>query len=279
MVNPRTGVIIQARINSSRLPGKALLPLPQQGGQTILEHIIAKARAVVPAPEVILATSTNPENNLLGETARKNHIHFFQGDEADVLGRFYHAAQFHGLQTIVRLTGDNPFIDSQLLSQTLLEHHQVGAAYTSTTGLPLGTNLEIFSFPALEQAYRQASLPEHREHVTPYIRLNPGLFALHQKSFSDHQYGKPEWRLTIDNESDYALACALVLILQAQGKACTLGHVAGILQANPALLAINKDNYQKKVFTSQEEEITQAVALLQFYELSQAAAILDKHKP
>jgi spore coat polysaccharide biosynthesis protein SpsF len=276
MVNPRTGVIIQARLNSSRLPGKVLLPLPQQEAKTILDHIIERAGLVQPRPEIVLATSTSPENEVLEAAALKNNVHFFRGDEQDVLARFYHAAKAFRLETIVRLTADNPFVDPVLLSQTLRAHEQTGADYTSTTGLPLGTNLEIFSFRALNQAFHEARLPEHREHVTPYIRLHPGLFSLHHQEYSGKGLGQAAWRLTIDNESDYAFACALVLALGPQPQPASLAQVASLLTRNPALLTINKDNYQKKVFASIQEEIAAAVALLRFHDLNQAAAILHK---
>jgi spore coat polysaccharide biosynthesis protein SpsF len=277
MVSAKTGIIIQARVNASRLPGKVLLPLPQNAGRTLLDQVVANAAAVVPKPEIILATSTNPENDILEQAAVKNGIHFFRGEEQDVLARFYQAARAHKLNTIVRLTADNPFIDPGLLSQTLQQHLLSGVDYTGTVGLPLGANLELFSFRALEQAFREARAAEHREHVTPYIRLNPGLFSLSQQDFTGGEWGKPEWRLTIDNESDYALACAIFLALGP--PPLPLARVAAFLTANPALLAINKDNYQKKVFTSLQEELAEAVRLLQFYDLGQAAAILQQHKP
>jgi spore coat polysaccharide biosynthesis protein SpsF len=237
---------------------------------------VAAAAAVAPRAAVILATSTNPENDILGQAAEKNGIHFFRGDEQDVLARFYHAARAHQLETIVRLTADNPFIDPDLLSRTLAEHHQSGADYTGTTGLPLGTNLEIFTFRALERAFLEARSPEHREHVTPYIRLNPKLFTCQYKDLTGQQWGNANWRLTIDNESDYALACAVFLALGP--PPLPLARVAAFLRDNPALLVINKDNYQKKVFTSLQEELAEAVRLLQFYDLGQAAAMLQQYK-
>ena len=279
MVSSGTGVIIQARMSSSRLPGKVLLPLPQASGISLLDRIIACAGAVEPKPAIILATSTSAENDVLEQVAAKNDILFYRGEEQDVLARFYQAAAAHGLETIVRLTADNPFIDPGILSHSLQEHRQTGADYTVTTGLPLGTNLEIISFRALVQAHREARAAEHREHVTPYIRQHPELFSLRQLNLAGQQWGQAEWRLTVDNESDYALACAIFLALGAPPHPLPLARVAALLTANPALLTINKDNYQKKVFPSVQEEVAEAIALLRFNDLGRAANLLQQNKP
>ncbi|MGV3504279.1 MAG: cytidylyltransferase domain-containing protein [Adhaeribacter sp.] len=276
MVTPRTGLIIQARLNSSRLPGKVLLRLPQQGDQTILDHIIARGRLVQPRPEIILATSTNQENAVLEWEANKNGIHFFRGEEEDVLARYYHAACAFELETIVRLTADNPFVDPGIISQTLRTHHLSGADYTATTGLPLGTNLEIFGFTALEKAFKQATLAEHREHVTPFLRLNPQIFNLQYQDLSQDNPGQANWRLTIDNEADYALACAILLALPVRQEPAPLAQVQELLKQNPALLTINQHQYQKKIYLSLEQELTEAKALLRLHDMPRAARILDQ---
>lgn len=277
MVTPRTGLIIQARLNSSRLPNKVLLRLPQQGDKTILDHIIARGQLVMPQPKIVLATSTKGENDVLEKEAIKNNVLFFRGEEEDVLARFFHAALTFGLETIVRLTADNPFVDPDIISQSLQTHHRSGADYTATTGLPLGTNLEIFSFPALEKAFKEASLPEHREHVTPYLRLNPHLFDLHYLDLSQGAPDQANWRLTIDNEADYALACAILLAMPHQQFPVSLPQVVELLTQNPVLLTINKHHYQKKINLSLEQELSEAISLLRLNELPRAALILDQN--
>ena len=281
MVNPQTGILIQARINSSRLPGKVLLPLPNASGKTLLDQIVKRALAVKQKPALIIATSTQAENNALAAVATRNNVLIFRGDEEDVLARYYNAATEFGLDIIIRLTADNPFIDPLILSQTLQDHITAGADYTYTTGLPLGTNIEIVSYPALKKCYEEAKLPEHREHVTLYIRQNPDSFKIHHLNLENTLYGLPHWRLTVDNESDYALACTLYLLLDNNtgSDIFTLADVAKLLQNNPALLLINKNNYQKKVFASLQEELTEAVQLLQSLDFARAAQILATQIP
>jgi len=279
MVNPKIGILIQARINSNRLPGKVLLPLPETSGKTLLDQIVRRALAVKPPTTVIIATSTNPENDPLAAIAEQNQVALFRGDEEDVLARFYSAAIAFDLDIIIRLTADNPFIDASILSRILQEHIAQQADYSYTTGLPIGTNIEIVSFAALTKCYELAQLPAHREHVTLYIRQNPAVFKILHRNLENSGNGLPNWRLTVDNETDYALACALYLLLDKHPDIFTLSDVAQLLHTNPALLLINKNNYQKKVFNSVPEELTEAIHLLQHLDFPQAAKILADQLP
>ena len=279
MVNLKIGILIQARLNSSRLPGKILLPLPNASGKTLLDQIVLRALAVKQKTEVIIATSTRAENNVLADVATRNQVLLFRGDEEDVLARFYQAAKHFGLDIIIRLTADNPFIDPAILSQSLQDHIAQEAEYTYTTGLPIGTNIEIVSFRALKKCYEIAQLPEHREHVTIYIRQNPNKFKILPLNLENSLYGLPNWRLTVDNETDYALACVLYLLLGTGNAIFSLPEVAQILHTNPALLLVNKNNYQKKVFTSVQEELTEAVQFLQSLDFLAAAKLLAAQTP
>lgn len=274
MVNLKIGIVIQARLNSNRLPGKALLPLPNASEKTLLEQIIRRALAVKYNPEIIIATSTRSENDELEIVAKRNQVQFFRGEEEDVLARFYAAATAFNLDIIIRLTADNPFIDPFILSQILQEHIDQQADYTVTTGLPIGLNVEMLNFKVLEQCFQETMLPEHREHVTLYIRQNPAKFKILYKNFGNQNYGSPNWRLTVDNENDYAFACALFLLLDRPSHIFTLHEIVQLLNTNPALLLINKDNYQKKVFKNVQEELTEAIQMLQSLDFPQAAKIL-----
>ena len=279
MVNLKIGIVIQARINSNRLPGKALLPLPNASGFTIIEQVIRRALAVKYNPEIIIATSNRLENDELELVAQRNQVQFFRGEEDDVLARFYAAATTFNLDIIIRLTADNPFIDPFILSQILQEHIDQQADYTVTTGLPIGLNVEMVNFKILEQCFQETTLPEHREHVTLYIRQNPGKFKILYKDFENQNYGSPNWRLTVDNENDYAFACALFLLLDKPPHIFNLHEIVQFLNTNPALLLINKDNYQKKVFENKEQELAEAIQILQNLDFPNAAKILASQLP
>jgi len=274
MVEKKIGIVIQARLNSSRLPKKVLLPLPHGSATTLLDQIIRRAQKSCLDPVVILATSDQPENNDLQEVANKNQAYFYQGPEEDVLARFYEAATLHKLDVVVRLTADNPFIEASIIDQTVNALLAQNYSYTVTAGLPLGCNIEVISMDALVQAHLEATLPEHREHVTPYIKQNPNLFRLHTQPF--YQPGYSTWRLTVDNENDYALACLLYHWLYPINPYFGLEQVAAVIQNHPWITFINRQNFQKQIFTDLDTEVQAGVKLLEQHDLPQAAKLLAK---
>ncbi|RAK69646.1 cytidylyltransferase domain-containing protein [Hymenobacter edaphi] len=239
----RLGALVQARMGSTRLPGKALLPLPLGGPTSVLAQVLARAGRAATLHTTVVATSTLPADDVLATAAAALGVPVFRGDEADVLGRFQQAAAAHGLDVIVRLTGDNPALDPHYLDEAVGGHLAAGADYTLTTGLPLGTNLEIISRAALERAAAQARLPEEREHVTPYLRRHPEQFRLQTLPLTAP--GAPaSLRLTLDYPSDYALLHLLFTTLPA---GFGLAEVGALLAAQPWLPHINHDNQQVRV--------------------------------
>lgn len=206
MVSPgKIGAIIQARVMSRRFPGKVLLSLPYGSGISIIENIVLRVGNVPKINAVVVATSDRPENDEIVSIARSAGAEVFRGSEDDVLDRFHKAAALHGLGQIVRLTADNPFIDPSILSVCLENHEKRKADYTKTVGLPLGMNFEVISFSALERLQRNVILNDEREHVTLHVNKNPSDFTICVLNL-----GRPEYeglRLTVDCETDYALAC------------------------------------------------------------------------
>ena len=157
------------------------------------------------------------------------------------MGRFYQAATLHKLEVIVRLTGDNPAIDPTYIDQAVHFHLAQQADYTLTTGLPLGTNLEIISQSALATAHQQATRPEEREHVTPYLRRNPGgQFHLQTLPLTVHPTLR-DLRLTLDYPSDYAL---LHVLFSQLADPFSLADVQELLLQFPWLTQINYNNEQ-----------------------------------
>lgn len=242
--SPRVGALVQVRMGSTRLPGKALLPLPLHAPHsTVFQHIIARARQAVFVHKIIVATSDTQSDDPIVELATQLQIPVFRGDEQDVLGRFNNAALAHDLNIIVRLTGDNPAIDPIYIDQAVEFHLAQQADYTLTTGLPLGTNLEVISQLALAAAHLQAMRPEEREHVTPYLRRNPGgQFRLQTLALTVPAPLR-DLRLTLDYPSDYAL---LHLLFSQLPEQFTLADVQNLLLEYPWLTQINHQNEQLK---------------------------------
>jgi len=244
----RVLALIQARLGSSRLPGKSRLPLPLSAvgdAHTILGHVVSRARRATSISKIIVATTKQPIDDELVTLAGRLGTGVFRGDEQDVLGRFAGALHHAGdVPTIVRLTADNPAIDPALLDVAVAHHLATGADYTHTTGLPLGTNFEILSAAALRRAHAEAHQPDEREHVTPYLRRHPELFRLETLALAVPP-AVAALRLTVDYPSDYAL---LSLLFAELGSDFSLTDPAGLpalLARYPWLGSINAANVQR----------------------------------
>lgn len=201
------GVIIQARMGSSRLPGKVLKNI---GAKTLLEHIIFRLQKSKSDILPIIATSTETKDNPVEEFCRKNNVTYFRGSELNVLERYYQCALKYKFDHVVRMTGDNPFPDIDELDNLIKFHIQSENDYSECfSTLPIGVGMEIFTFNALEQSMFKSTQPHHFEHVDEYILENKDLFKCGVLSTPVNK-NKPEIRLTIDTEDDYKKACFIV---------------------------------------------------------------------
>lgn len=240
--------LIQARLGSSRLPGKSRLSLPLSAAgdaHTVLGHVVRRARQAASIGEVVVATTTQLLDGDLAALASRLGAGVFRGSEADVLGRFAGALAAAGpAATIVRLTADNPAIDPALLDAAVAHHLATGADYTHTTGLPLGTNFEIISADALRRAHAEATQPDEREHVTPYLRRHPELFRLEALALAVPP-AVTALRLTLDYPSDYALLSLLFTELGADFSLTDPAGLPALLSRYPWLGAINAANVQR----------------------------------
>lgn len=240
--------LIQARLGSSRLPGKSALPLPlgaTHEAHTILGHVVGRARRARAVDKIIVATTKQVLDDELVILSGRLGVAAFRGDEQDVLGRFAgalaHAGEAH---TIVRLTADNPALDPAFLDAAVAHHLASGADYTHTTGLPLGTNLEVISTAALRRAHAEARQPDEREHVTPYLRRHPELFRLETLPLTVPP-AVAALRLTVDYPSDYALLSLLFTELGADFSLTDPVGLPALMTRHPWLAAINADNVQR----------------------------------
>jgi len=159
---------------------------------------------------VVVATSNQERDEVIAEFCREHGVPCFRGSESNVLERYYRCAQSHGFVQVVRLTGDNPFPDVEELDRLIELHTSSGSDFShSLASLPVGVGAEIFTFAALETAFREASAPHHLEHVDEFFLENPGRFrmaALEVPEAKSH----PAIRLTVDTEEDYLRACYIV---------------------------------------------------------------------
>jgi spore coat polysaccharide biosynthesis protein SpsF len=193
----RAGVILQARYNSTRLPGKALEVV---AGRTILEHCLRRLIAAGVA-RVLLATTWEPEDDVLAVLARRLGVGVYRGESADVLARFANAARFFELDPVLRATGDNPAVDVQAPGRVLAALRMTGADYVMESGLPCGAAVEGMTADALERAAMLAQDAYDREHVTPVIRNNRDIFNVAEVS-APPSLTRPDLRVTVDTRDD-----------------------------------------------------------------------------
>jgi len=201
------GIVIQARMGSSRLPGKVLKKI---GNKNLLEHILYRLTKLTHVTKTVIATSTLKRDDIIVSFCKKNQINFFRGSEEDVLERYYLCAKLNNFNHIVRLTGDNPFIDIPSLNNLIKQHMKTNADYSrSFNSLPKGVGAEIFTFNALEKSYLNGKKRNHKEHVNEYIEENEDKFRVFDLSIKSKKSYK-NISLTLDTEDDYKKACFIV---------------------------------------------------------------------
>lgn len=271
--NMKIGAIIQARMKSTRLPGKILLPLPFGSEETLLSWPIKSLRNSKRITDIILATSENSENQLLKKFAKKNYIHFFQGSEENVLKRFTDVIKIHNLDVVVRITADNPIIDVHLIDSIIDLHIQQNFDYTYSSNLPIGMNIEVIKASALLNIFNSAQLTKaDEEHVTLYFKRTQE-YKIHNTSF---EFGNlKNLRLTVDYPADYSL---LNIVTQISLNTNLLGIelVKHINETYAWVFDINEHLYQKKQYSSLEEELIDSLKMLKICEFNFTSKILNE---
>lgn len=237
----KTAIISQARSTSTRLPAKVLKKI--KGKSTLSYHLERLEQSALP---IIVATTTNTEDDAIAAIAKSKKLSCFRGDEDDVLGRYYEAAKQFELDCVVRVTSDCPLIDGKFLAEGLqcYETQRDHRSYLGTgirKSVPLGFSFEIFSFELLEEAHERAKEKGEREHVTPYMRFQKNSqtklipFGLKE----DHS----DLRVTLDTEEDFRLIKTLIEDYEADQK--SLPEIISILRKQPELVHINQHVHQK----------------------------------
>ena len=230
--------ILQARMSSTRLPGKVLLPL---GDKTLIEQIVARIRAVDKISELIVATTVNPMDDFVEELCVANKIAYFRGSEENVLERFYFCAEKYKADVIVRLTADDPLKDPDVIRKAIELFETGQYDYVSNTihpTFPEGIDVEVFSFQALKKAYEESNLPSEKEHVTPYIYKNKEKFKLYN---FEHECDISELRWTVDSQEDYQfMKCVYEELYKNPNELFSMQEVLQLLKRKPELSDINK---------------------------------------
>ena len=237
MKRPSIIAVVQARVSSSRLPGKVLKPL---AGKPMIVRQLERIKASQHIDKIILATSEDPSDSELVEVCRQiDGVESFRGSLNDVLDRFYRAVQPHGPKYVVRLTGDCPLIDPEIVDHLISFFLSSGVDYASNTlrpTFPDGLDAEVFKFSILEEAWKNAKLPSHREHVTPYLYAPENGFKLACYE-ADSDFSHLRW--TVDEQLDYQLVSEIFKSLYPQKPLFHFRDVLEFLETRPELSKLN----------------------------------------
>lgn len=276
----KIGAIIQARTSSTRFSEKVLKNLPYNGDTTVLEQVIRRLKQSKMINEIIVATTTDNEDGKIVDVAQKENVKWFRGSMDNVLERYYFAAKENNLDVIIRITSDCPCIDSEIVDIALKRHFRSNLDYTSNTLIrtfPDGLDIEVISFDTLEKCYNNAKDILEKEHVTQYIHNHPHLFKIGNIKATDELYG-PQLRITLDTEEDYALLCFIFDYLYDKNEFFNAKSVVKLLEDKPWLKIINKKIVEKKSFETFEEELNEAIKVLELQELYEVKNFLKKYK-
>lgn len=237
-------ITIQARMTSTRLPGKILKPV---NGRPLLSYMIERLRRIDSAQEIILCTTTNDTDDILVEFAKDEGILCYRGSEDDVMSRVLEAAQKFNVDTIVETTSDCPLIDPDICQQVIAHYHQEGVDYASNIYkrcYPIGMDVQVFKTDILADAFSKTDDPSEREHVSLYIYRHPETYKLGWIESPESQYD-PHLRLTLDTAEDYEVIKFIFERLYPQNKEFTLSDVLALLEQHPEIRAINSDIQHK----------------------------------
>ena len=229
--------IIQARMGSTRLPGKVMMDLV---GKPMLWHVINRVKPAKMLNDIVIATTALNEDKQILELASEMGIKSYAGGEDDVLDRYYQAAIIYKADVIVRITADCPLIDPNVIDRAIEFYLNHDFDYISTAiepTYPDGLDTEILSFGVLKRAWKEATLASEREHVTPYIWKNPQLFKIKNLE-NDKDLSYMRW--SVDEERDLEFVREIYKRLYKEGEMFYMGNVLNLLKKHPELMDINK---------------------------------------
>ena len=274
----KTGCIIQARMTSSRLPGKVLCTIDYQEGKSVLGSVVERVRAAKNLDHFVIACTTNADDDPLVEYAEKEGIAYFRGSENDVLDRFYGAANEFGYDNIVRITSDCPFLDPSvidaLIDLFLRGDYQYASNCVRRT-YPHGLDCEILTYNVLKWMHENTEEKFYREHVTSYVTSHQNEFRVGSLALDGEDYSKV--RITVDTVNDYTLACVITDLIRDEEDRFSFRTVLDCFAKHPYISNINADIMQKKKYDTLEEELEAAEKLLKLQEMDRAAELLRRN--
>ena len=232
------GCIIQARMGSARLPGKVMLKIDKKN--PVIHYVLEQIQHCKYLDDIVVATTNLKEDDIIAEFGKNYGIKIFRGNSTDVLDRYYKCAKKLSYSKIVRITSDNPLIDPVIIDKIIKKFISKKFDYVSNTikrTFPYGTEVEIFSFNALEKAWKNSENHYEREHVTPYMYDKNNKFKISNFSFHTNL---SHLRWTLDTKED--LKMIKTLIKKIERRPIFLKDILWILKKEPNLMNINQNS-------------------------------------
>lgn len=231
------GAIVQARMGSTRLPGKVL---KEAAGKPLLAHLLERLARAETLDRIVVATSTDSRDDAITAACGRLGVPVFRGSETDVLDRYVRAAREFDFDVVVRVTGDCPLIDPALVDDMVrLSLERAGAFDLMTNRHPLtfpdGLDFDVLPREALERAGREATLPHHREHTVPFF-WETGL-RVHNVEDPENHFRRHRW--TLDYPDDYELIRRIFEALHREGEHFGMRDILAFLEKNPQLPVLN----------------------------------------
>jgi spore coat polysaccharide biosynthesis protein SpsF len=240
----KTALIVQARMGSSRLPGKVMLRVL---GKTLIEYQVERLSRCSEVDELIIATTVQDLDDPIADLCKKLGVHVYRGSVEDVLSRYYEAAKISQANLVVRCNSDCPLIDHRVVDGVIRHFKEGFPAYDYASNIlmptyPTGMHTEVFTFQALKKAFNASVSPEEREHVTPFVYRNPKMFNLSNVKI-DQDLSKI--RLTIDYQEDYEVIKKVIEGLYPKNHDFNMWDIINFLNNNPEISKVNS-HFEKK---------------------------------
>jgi spore coat polysaccharide biosynthesis protein SpsF len=243
----RIVAIVQARMGSTRLPGKVMRLLI---GKPVLWHVVDRLRFCQNIGAIVVATTDAPEDDVIEDWCCSHWVQCFRGSHDDVLDRYYQAAKFYQASSVLRITADCPALDPVVVDELLNEYKAHTYDFCGLAGaFPDGLDCEVMSFSSLERAWREAVLASEREHVTSYIHSHGDLFRLGK---FERFFNLEHHRWTLDEEADFHFLGQVFRRLYQEDVPFLASDILALLDREPELMAINQgimrnEGYQKSL--------------------------------
>jgi len=238
----RTVIIVQARMTSTRLPGKVLKTVL---GKPLLEYQIERLRRIKAADEIVIATTTNDTDQPIIDFCKRLDLPCFRGSEEDVLARYHGAAEVHNADIVVRVTSDCPVIDPAVCEEAIVYflQNQSQYDYVRLEQYPRGLDAEVFSLKVLDDCFREAMDKPDREHVTPFIYRHPERYRVKHMTYNE-DYSHHRW--TVDTPEDFELVKRIIEELYPVKKMFNFVDILDVMKKYPEWYTINKEIRQKE---------------------------------